>query len=79
MRGRHSLSVIAPPTRGRWWRYIREEPMATSTRHILALSGGKDSTALTLPPRPRAGNGVRVLRHPQGTAGDLRLFAEMTQ
>ena len=46
----------------------------TKMRHILMMSGGKDSTALAVYMRDRvSGHGVRLLRHRQGAGRDLRV------
>ena len=50
----------------------QEVAMSENRRHILGLSGGKDSSALAIYMRNEgAGDGVRLLRHRKRTAGDV--------
>ena len=45
--------------------------MGKSVRHILGLSGGKDSAALAVLMHKRVPNGVTALRYAQGAPGNL--------
>ena len=46
--------------------------MGKKVRHILGLSGGKDSSALAIYMRDKgAGNGIRFLRYGKRIAGDV--------